>query len=80
MIEAVPLWTFRFLGLMDLGSPVDSVCPDCSSRSFFVGIRDLDDGLVSYYAHCGRCEFRLKIDREKREVEPFDFDFFMDTI
>ena len=75
----IPIWKFIFLEWMDLGSPVDSTCPDCGSRSFFVGVRIIDNLLATYYAHCGRCSFTLDIDREL-DVQGFDLSHFLDTL
>lgn len=77
-IPMIPQWSFRFIEWMEMGSPVDSVCPDCDSRSFFIGIKDLGDGRFTYYASCGRCDFRLEIHRKK--TGSLDFDHFMETI
>ena len=73
-----PYWRFIFLEWMDLGSPVDSTCPECGQH-LTVGIHIIEGVSATYYSRCWGCGFDLKIAREL-DMDGFDYDTFMDTI
>jgi len=65
-------------------NPMNYACPDCNGR-LKVGIEIVDDKVATYYSHCYRCGFDLKLPRDLDEdnfdnTGNFDIWGFLDTI